>query len=439
MGHKAITQIFLACRQNKGPARLILRLTSLTLLIAGCSIRPYHAVNVDSSSFLDRSHTQELGPIQATAAVPDASETAALTGLDLYEQGIQPVWLRIENRAKTDVRLATWSIDRNYFAPIEVAYMNRKKFSKQGYKDMERWFYENSIPRQIPAGESRSGLVYTYLKPGTKAFNLDIFSNQKAHNFTFFIPMPGFTADYTQVDFASLYSEDDIRNLSEHQLKLMLENELPCCSSDASGEKKGSPLNAVLVGSSLAVRRAMMRGDWQETSAKWRDDNIQRNQYFDGRRPDAVFYQDRDDGNETIELRLWLSRWQVDSQPVWIGQTFYAINDTSFWAEVARNGQFQDSTFLASFLEENVAADLDGAQNFILQNFWYNQSLEKMGLTGGVGKRTVEQPGTTYNGLAYFTDGNRVVLFVSESPTGLDEVDLVFKDMQAIAAGDDDV
>lgn len=82
--------------------------------------------------------------------------------------------------------------------------MNRKKFSNQGYVDMERWFYTNAMERFIPPGESRSGLVYTHLVPGSKGVNLDIFFNLEAYSFTFFVPMPGFTADYRRVDFASL-------------------------------------------------------------------------------------------------------------------------------------------------------------------------------------------------------------------------------------------
>jgi hypothetical protein len=338
------------------------------------------------------------------------------------------------------VHIANWSIDRNYFSPIEVAYMNRKKFSSQGYAEMERWFNENALQRLVPAGATRTGIVFTNLKPGTKAFNLDVFSSNKANSFTFFVPMPGFTPDYMNVNFEQMYKEEEIRNLDQAQLRTVLEKELSCCGTDASGEEAGSPLNIVLVGSGLAVRRTMMRGEWQESEAGWqqtatglqeteaglRDNATLRDQYYRGRQPDGVYYIDRADGNERIQLRLWLAPWRVNSQPVWIGQTFYDVNDQSFWAELADQEQFKDSIFLAAFMEESVVADLDGAQNFILQNFWYSQSLQKMGMVGGVDKTKVTQPGITFTGIGYFSSGLRAVLFLSESPMGLDDIELVY-------------
>ena len=167
----------------------------IALLLSACATRPYDGTDVSSAGFLQRSITQEIGDLVVTAAVPDAEETALLTGLDLYEQGVQPVWLKVENRSDTRARIATWSIDRHYFSPIEVAYTNRKKFSSQGYLDMERWFKDTGMPRFIPAGETRSGLVFTNLRRGTKGFNLVIFANGTSQDFTFFVPLPGFVAD----------------------------------------------------------------------------------------------------------------------------------------------------------------------------------------------------------------------------------------------------
>lgn len=414
---------------------------TLSLLIsAGCASSAYQGAVVDTGSFLQRSITREEGPIRVTVAVPDASETQALTGLNLYDQGIQPIWLEVENASSEEARIANWSIDRNYFSPIEVAYMNRKKFSSDGYVEMERWFYENSLQRLVPAGETQSGLVFTNLKPGTKAFNVDIFSSNHASSFTFFVPMPGFTPDYMNVNFEQIYNEDEIRNLDEAQFRTVLETELSCCGTDASGDEPGSPLNIVLVGSGLAIRRTMMRGEWQESEAGWqqtgpglqeteaglRDNATLRDQYFGGRQPDGVYYRDRADGNERIQLRLWLAPWRVNSQPVWVGQSFYYIKDDPFWVELAGQGLFKDSIFFAAFVQESVVADLDGAQNFVVQNFWYSQSLQKMGMVGGVDETTVNQPGATFSGLGYFSSGLRAVLFLSETPLGRDDVELVY-------------
>ena len=414
-------------RETLARTRTALITALLALLLAACATRPFQGVEVHSASFLARSITQQQGNLTVTAAVPDAAETKALTGLDLYQQGIQPVWLKIENRGDSLARLTLWSIDRNYFSPIEVAYMNRKQFSSEGYRDMERWFHENGMSRRIPARETRSGLVFTNLRPGTKGFNLNLFSDGTAYDFTFFVPLPGFVADFMEVDFANLYSADEIRDLDQDQLRDLLEQELGCCATDPSGELEGGPLNVVLVGTGKAVRRAMLRGHWVETSAAEDVALRARKQRFRGRQPDAIFSQYRPDGNEKIQLHLWLAPLRLDFEPVWLGQVFYWTEDNSILGGLVDMKAFEDSTIRSIFVRESVTADIDSAQRYLYQNLWYNGSLRKGGFVTGVGKSTMESPRSSFQGALYFTDGLRVVVILSEEPRALDEGELIFR------------
>jgi len=409
-----------------GQAGRCLCLYLAVLLLGACATRPYEGVQVDAASFLKRSITQEDGALVVTTAVPDAGETRALTDLDLYEQGIQPVWLKIENRGEVGARAVHWSIDRNYYSPIEVAYMNRKQFSSEGYEDMQRWFYDNALPRSIPAGESRSGLVFTNLRPGTKGFNLTVIQDRAAHEFTFFVPMPGFTADFMAVDFANLYAEDEIRELDRPSLKRALETELACCATDPTGELYGGPLNVVLVGTGLAVRRAMLRGDFLETAA---DEEViagARQQHYQGRPPDAIFTARRHDGNEHIQLHMWMSPWRYQSEPVWVGQVIYFSEDKGL-SSLFDEKTIKDSALLSYFVEESVMADVDSAQRFLLQNVWYNGSLKIAGFVGGVGRSTIEEPREGFGGAIYFTEGWRTVLVLSEESMALDEAEIYFE------------
>lgn len=417
--------------------RLLLLLYPIVLV--ACGSRPYHGAEVNLADFLARSISQDNNKLVVHAAVPDAAETAALTGLDLYGQGIQPIWLKVENRGASRARIATWSIDRDYFSPIEVAYMNRGSFSKTAYADMQRWFYNNGLPRYIPAGETRSGLVFTHLKSGTKGFNLDIFRDQTAHSFTFFVPLPGFTADFMEVKFDKLYSESEVRKLSTGELRMVLEQELSCCATDPTGEQEGIPFNAVLVGTGLALRRSMLRGGWLETAAG--DDagrlvvERSRKQSYRGRPPDAIFTQSREDGNEKIYLQLWLAPWLVDSDPVWLGQVFYWSEDNSPFAALMDADEKNYLQFQAFFVRESAAADLDSAQSYLFQDFWYSGSLRKVGYVSGVGKATLDEPLISFGGNAYFTEGLRVVVFLSETPVALDEGEFLYLLKGAVSAG----
>jgi len=396
------------------------------ILISGCGTQGYRGADIDEAPFLQRAVTQEDALLQVTAAVPDASETEMLTGLDLYEQGIQPVWLKIENRGAAPARIALWSIDRDYFSPIEVAYMNRKGYSDEGYANLESWFLRNALERVVPPGETRSGLVFTHLKPGTKGFNLDIFSNRISHSFTFFIPMPGFTADYAQVDFAHLYQESEILQLDVSGLKALLEQDFPCCTQGPNGEMDGAPFNTVLVGTPLAVRRSLLRGGWLETQADSEDTQRARKLRYRGRSPDAIFYQVRKDGDERMALVLWRAPWLIDGEPGWVGVTYYAEFQQTLLSGIISGETIRDSALLKRFAHESVAADMDGASRRLLQNLWYNQSLRAVGFVKGIGESTPENPSTIFNGVVYFSDGYRFVMFLSEAPVALGEAKILY-------------
>lgn len=429
--------IAIPCSPDRKLGRRPLFLVGLLLvLITGCATRPYQGADVSAAAFLQRAKIQQQGDLTVSAALPDPAETEALTGLDLYAQGIQPVWLKIENNSSSNARLATWSVDRNYFSPIEVAYMNRKKFSSEGYTEMERWFYDNGMQRRIPSGESRSGLVFTNLRPGNKGVNIDVFSNKKASSFTFFLPLPGFTADYSRVNFDSLYTPDEIQQVDQEGLRLAIEQDMPCCVTDETGELNGGPINMVLVASRLALRRSLLRGGWLETTVGTSMTEVARKHHFEGREPDAIFYVERPDGTESLQMNLWLAPWQVGNRAVWVAQAFYQRKDSPLAISLRNSGAAERGTLLSRFVGESIAADIDSAQRFAAQNFWYNQSLLKLGLVDGAGVSTVEDPATTFDGFGYFTTGKRAVLFLSETPVAVSDTRIIYGELSGGAGND---
>ena len=72
-----------------------------------------------------------------------------------------------------------------------------------------------------------------------------------------------------------------------------------------------------------------------------------------------------------------------------------------------------------------IDPDIDSARMYLLQDFWYNQSLLAMGAVGGIPSAAFDAPSRNFAGAKYFTDGKRVVLFLSENPIALDETDIL--------------
>jgi hypothetical protein len=88
----------------------------LALGTASCAARPYRFEPLDSVDFRSRSQTESAGSLRVTVAVPDAAESKALFGIPIYDRGIQPVWIEVENRGAHRVRFAPVGVDRDYFA-----------------------------------------------------------------------------------------------------------------------------------------------------------------------------------------------------------------------------------------------------------------------------------------------------------------------------------
>ena len=394
-------------RFKAGPAPAAALL--LALLVSGCATQRFVPPAGDAYAFLSRGVTQEIDGIRVTAAVPSAEETRRLFGADLYDLGVQPVWLSAENNSGGRVRFALRSIDDEYFSAYEVAWLLRDEFASSEYERIERWLYDNKLLRRVPAGESRSGFVYTHMREGTKGFNVDLFSSERSYNFTFFVPMPDFRPDYMDVDFRALYDESEIRDVAFEDFRSVAED-LPCCSTDESGEGQGDPINIIVVGSGEAMRRTLLRADWNETSADSPENEIARRHFFLGRPPDGTFHKSRPDGKENKELRLWLAPIRVDGEQVWIGQVSYEISGLGA---------------LIGIGQKQLDPDVDSATWFLTQDFWYSQSLRRAGLVGGIPVSGIETPAENFLGQGYFTSGLRAVLFISESPVALDETVLL--------------
>jgi len=375
------------------------------LLIGGCAGLPYTPELQDSSAFFSRTIIKEEGGIRVHAAVPDAAEAAEYFQLPLYDKDVQPVWLSVENNTDRPVRLMHWSIDPDYFSPLEVAWMFRNGYSKEGKAEIERTLYNAAIDRRVDPGETLSGFIFTHYKPGTKGFNVDVISGKPdSYSFTFFVPMPGFIADYMTVDFQNLYSDDEITSVTLEELRAAIE-QLPCCSTDANGSGSGTPFNVALVGTGQAVRRALLRAEWQETEDGSAINALSAKQFYKGRKPDGNFIKARSDGTERKELRLWLTPFRMDEKRVWLAQAVNVIADS-----------------IGKTKEPFVAGNIDDTLLYIMQDFWYTQSLSKVGFTQFMEGVSDEDRATTFDQMLYYTRGSRGVLVLSEDPIGLDEV-----------------
>ena len=395
----------------------LLLFVCVVFFILGCGT--FKPKPMDEVPFKDRAVTQKKGQVRVTAAVLSEEESEAVFGVPLYKKRIQPVWLEIENSADHPMWFLPAGLDRNYFPPLEVAYMHRISFAAEKNREMERLFYENDMGKYIAAGIVKTGFVFTNLNLGTKSFNVDILTEDKQiQTFTFFIPVPGFKADHSEVDWNSLYAKSRLVTHDESSLRKALE-ELPCCVTDQAGAANADPINLIFVGHDVDVHQALIRSGWDETASEAQADNSFRFPWQDrygpvkplflyGRKQDVAFRKTREAGRERNQIRLWVSPMNIDGKPVWVGQVSRII---------------QEKTELGNAYI--IEPDVDEARLYLLQDLLYAQGLLKVGYVKGVGEAPISKPRTSLNKDTYFTDGQRTVIWVASGPVPFEKVKLL--------------
>ena len=81
----------------------------------------FEPIGLEQVGFLERSQTQQESGVRVTVAVPSESETRELFHIPLYDRGVQPVWIEIENGRENRVTFLPVGVDAEYFTPVETA------------------------------------------------------------------------------------------------------------------------------------------------------------------------------------------------------------------------------------------------------------------------------------------------------------------------------
>ena len=373
----------------------------------------------------DRFFVEDKGDIRVTSAVPSARETFRTFGFSLYGKNVQPVWIRIENRGDEILWFLPTGVDEEYYTPIETSYRRQNRIAFLDW-NLNRDYYSRSMPMLIAPSQEQSGYVFTRVDQGTKSFNVDVFSNDSTHyRMSFFVPVPGLRLDHYRIRWQNLYAEDEIREIDLEGLVEYMED-FPCCVTDEDGRNQGDPLNLVLVHDVKDLYYAFMRAGWDETETiysgsfwktigsalsggEYRYSPVSALYVF-GRPQDAALQKARTSVNERNHLRLWLTHLRLDGKPVWIGQISRDIGVRLTWKTITTH---------------KIDPNVDDTRDYLLENLAYAESVSGFGFVGGVGAADYDNPRGNLTGDPYFTDGLRIVIFVSGEAVAIDELDYV--------------
>jgi hypothetical protein len=93
-------------------------------------------------------------------------------------------------------------------------------------------------------------------------------------------------------------------------------------------------------------------------------------------------------------------------------------------AWLAENELPSSIQYLSLITTHKIDPDVDETREFLVEDLLYAQGLAGVGYVRGVGPATFEQPRGNLTGDPYFTDGLRAVMWVSQKPVSISELEL---------------
>jgi hypothetical protein len=377
--------------------------------------------------FKDRAETQSTDEVTVTVAVLSADEAKQVFDGKLYKKGIQPIWLEITNHTDGPMLFLPSSLDPFYFSPLEAAQKAGWTWRKESHREAADFFYNHQIELEIEAGETVAGFVFANRNKGVRLVMAEVVGPDWRETFEFLVEVPGFKADYHQVDADSLYPDQEIVDVEADGLRAWIE-ELPCCVTNADGSKNGDPVNLVVIGDEHAVWPAFSRAGWDPTESMRTGSALKTGfygifggayrhapispLYLFGRSQDIALQKVRSNIHYRNHLRLWLAPVTFEGRPVLVGQ-------------ISRDIGSRFTSKSSTLTTHRIDPDVDETRANLVQDLIYSQCLEAFAFAAGVGVAPPEAPRQNLTGDVYFTDGRRLVMWLTDEPTTILEIDFV--------------
>jgi hypothetical protein len=131
--------------------------------------------------------------------------------------------------------------------------------------------------------------------------------------------------------------------------------------------------------------------------------------YVFGRKQDVAFQRARSNLSQRNHLRLWRAPFTVESRPVWIGQ-------------VSRDIGIRLTSKSPTLTTHVIDPMVDESRQFVLESLLYRFRISHFGFSRATAPIYPSQPEKNLTGDNYFTDGLRLVVFLSQSPVSSEKV-----------------
>ena len=133
---------------------------ALLLVLASCATWTA-PTNVDDAPLRERAVSATKRDVHVSAAVLGSEDSKRMFGADVNKTNVQPLWIEVQNRTSQPLWLLQSGTDPDYFSPLEVAWSMHTLLGGATNASIDDHFNKLGFRNPIPAGETRSGILFT--------------------------------------------------------------------------------------------------------------------------------------------------------------------------------------------------------------------------------------------------------------------------------------
>ena len=393
----------------------------VSLWLAGCATGPAHQPEAEKNLpvKLGRIQHMEQEGVTVQVSIPPDNEASDYFGVPFSKYGIQPIWLRIENASEVDYWLMPIAIDPDYYSADEAARITGANLSEENRASNTRLFRTNALPFFSEAGSTHEGYIYASYKRGGRFVDVRLTGHLKTVRMRFAVLLPTESFDYEYSELRDRYARvGELPDLTVQQLREQLRT-LPCCTTHEDGTGEGDPLNIVLISSGEDAVAALTASGWDFTESITIDSilrmigaSISEHSFLTapvsalyafGRKQDIALQRGRSTISQRNHMRLWLAPFRCEGVPVWIGQ-------------VSRDIGVKVTSKSPTLTTHVIDPVVDESREYLFQSLLHHDAISRFGFVMGVGAASEEQPHHNLTDDYYFTDGMRLVVWLSPTP-----------------------
>jgi len=403
--------------------QIYLALAIFIVLLSGCSKNKHDPKPFHYNPSFTNTQTRTMGDITVTVAVLSDQESEIVFEIPAVSRGVEPVWMKIENKGTVPYMLFPITIDENYYSPHEAARQVRYPLDDASHSEVMEYFERNEIKHFTNPGETTSGFIYTIADKGIRELAICLIGPNTVKRSYFVFPVPGIKVDFEDIDFEEMYHANEIMELDETSLHKALED-LQCCTTNEAGAD-GDPLNLVVIGEIDEFLPYFLKQGWEVTEDIYVSSLFKEvkafflgssykyapvsSLYVFNRGQDMALQKPRENIFRRNHLRLWLSNMKYEGKPVWVGQ-------------VSRDIGVSFSTKNWWLSNHEIDPDIDEARNFLTQDILLTHGVKKFGYVRAMELASEEEPMRNFMDQPIYTDGLRAIFVFTDKH--IDIVDL---------------